>query len=333
MTRPRLDRVHSNKKVKIPKIIVFGATGFIGQHLICELDGGIILPVSRRPIKRISTDHDCRSWLVADLLNSHSIEQILIPGSTVINLAYSGSSSSEDNIAMVNNLVHACCRAKVSRLVHCSTATVVGENPAPAVSEDTKCLPVTPYEKTKYQIESLLLGRANDEFKIYILRPTVVIGPGGENLKKMLLAIERGNRMTNYMRSSIFGNRNLNLVSVKDVVAAFIHLAKSSSFHSGIYICSADDDPDNRYDKVEEIIRELLGKQNRIKPVPLPKQILKVMLRISRSGAGRFANRNYSSEKLIHTGFQRSQSIAHAVREFVLYVAGSSTKRISLPLY
>lgn len=308
------------------RIIVFGATGFIGQHLIREVDSEMISPVTRRLKGRICADQEDRNWLVADLLDPHSIEKILIPESTVINLAYSGNSSSEDNITMVENLVQACRRAKVSRLVHCSTAVVVGENASSTITEETKCLPVTPYEKTKYKIESLLLDVANDDFKIYILRPTAVIGPGGQNLKKMLWAIEEGNCVINYIRSSVCGNRNLNLVAVKDVVGALMHLSKPSSFHCGVYICSADDDPDNRYDKVEAIMRELLGKQKRFKPTPLPKQILKLMLIFSRSGAGRFANRNYSSEKLFHTGFQRSESVAQAAREFVLSEVASSTR-------
>ncbi|MBW2660876.1 MAG: NAD(P)-dependent oxidoreductase [Deltaproteobacteria bacterium] len=313
------------------QIFVFGATGFIGQHLIREVDRNMTSPVTRGLKKRIPADHEDRNWLVADLLNPHSIEQILTPGSTVINLAYSGFFSSEDNITMVENLVQSCRRAKVSKLLHCSTAVVVGENPSSTVSEDTKCLPVTPYEKTKYQIENLLLDAASDDFEIYILRPTTVIGPGGQNLKKLLWAIEAGNSVINHIRSSVLGNRNLNLVAVKDVVRALMHLIKPSSFHSGVYICSADDDPDNRYDKVEAIMRELLEKQKRIKPTPLPKQILEVMLRFSKSGAGRFANRNYSSEKLFHTGFQRSEPVAQAVREFVLSEVGSS-KRGSLQI-
>ena len=314
------------QEVMQSSLIVFGATGFIGQHLMRAVDRDIITPVTRHLNKRSPAVHDDRHWLEADLLNPHSIEQILTPGSTVINLAYCGTSSSEDNITMVENLLQACRRAKVSRLVHCSTAVVVGENVSSTITEETKCLPVTPYEKTKYQIESLLLDVANDDFKIYILRPTAVIGPGGQNLRKVLWAIEAGNCVMNYIRSSVFGNRNLNLVAVKDVVGAIMHLSKPLSFQSGVYICSADDDPDNRYDKVEAIMRELLEKQKIIKPIPLPKKILKLMLRFSRSGAGRFANRNYSSEKLFHTGFQRSESVAQAVREFVLSEEGSSTR-------
>jgi len=185
---------------------------------------------------------------------------------------------------------------------------------------------VTPYEKTKYHIESLLLEKENDDIKICILRPTAVIGPRGENLKKMLLAIKEGNSFINYIRSSVFGNRRLNLVPVQDVARALIHLCKLSSLHSGIYICSADDDPDNRYDKVEKIMRDLLEKQKIMEPIRLPEYILRMMLRYYRSGAGRFANRNYSSEKLIRTGFKRSQTIAQAVQEFILSEAESPVR-------
>lgn len=303
------------------RIIVFGAMGFIGQHLIRMVDCELIAPVSRRLKKSIPADYKDRNWLVSDLLNLHSIEQILEPGSTVINLAYSGSVSSKDNITMIENLGQACRRAKVSKLLHCSTAHVVGANTSSVVSEDTKCLPVTIYEKTKYQIENNLLNLANDNLKIYILRPTEVIGPGGQTLKKMVREIEIGNEIMNYFRSSLFCSRKLNLIAVKDVVDALIHLSKpSSSFPSGIYICSADDDPDNRYDKVDVLMRDILKKKRRIKTFPFPpsQQILKVILRISRSGSGQFCDRNYSSEKLFHTGFQRSVSVAQAVREFVL---------------
>ena len=230
------------------RIIVFGATGFIGQHLMREVSSDQISPVTRGLSKRIPADDVNGNWLEADMLDIHSIEQILQPESTVINLAYSGSVSSEDNITMVKNLAQACIKMKVARLVHCSTAILIGENPSNTVTEDTKCLPVTIYEKTKFEMESHLLSMANDVFKIFILRPTVVVGPGGQNLKKMLREIECGNSMVNYIRSSVVGNRNMNLVSVNDVVAALMHICRLPSSDSGVYICSADDDQNNHYD-------------------------------------------------------------------------------------
>lgn len=310
--------------VKIPRTIVFGARGFIGQQLIRELNNSMILPVTRLNKNRPPKDQKGRNWLVADLLNPPSIGKILTPGCTVINLVYSGSSSSEDNISMAENLIRACYQAKVSRLIHCSTAFVVGENPTFIVNENTKCIPVTTYERTKYQIEQLLLETVNNELKIYILRPTVVVGPGGQNLKKMLSAIKKGNSFVNYIQSSIYSKRKLNLVSVKDVVRALIHLSKPLSFNTGVYICSADDDPNNSYNKIAEIMRQILKKKKLIKPIPLPKIILKIILKASRSGSGRFAYREYSSEKLVLTGFQGRESIAKAVREFVLWEIKSS---------
>lgn len=292
------------------KTILFGASGFIGQHLIRERPN-TCLAVTRNV-------HDGRYWLEADLLKPQSIEQVLNSSTTVINLAYSEQSSVEDNIQMAENLVQACLKINVLRLVHCSTAIIVGNNSSPVVNEDTPCYPETVYEKTKYAIERVLLDAASSGLRIYILRPTGVIGSGGQNLKKMLFEIQTENPIVNFLRSSLYGARPLNLVPVKDVVRALLYLSEQSFLSSGIYICSADDDFDNYYNRIEKLMRELLVKRPRIKPIGVPTSYLNALLRISRKGSGRFVNRYYSSEKLFATGFRRSVSIHDAVKEFVL---------------
>lgn len=293
---------------------VFGAAGFIGRHMVNEAGSGMLSLVTRSLNKGASEGH----WLEADLLKPQTLDKILTPGSSVINLAYSASATADDNIKMAENLVQACVRAKVSRLVHCSTAVVAGANGSPIIDEHSECLPSTIYEKNKHDIEMIFMGAANRGLKVYVLRPTAVIGPGGQNLKKMLSEILEGNNVTNFIRSSIHGKRKLNLVPVKDVVRALFHLCKQSSIPSGIYICSADDDPDNRYDRVEEIMREVLKKERRMPSLRLPGNILDILLKTGRAGSGQFANRHYSSEKLFSTGFQRTEKISDAVREFVL---------------
>jgi nucleoside-diphosphate-sugar epimerase len=306
------------------RIVVFGAAGFIGQHLLREVDGDTVSPVILSINERIPAEYDDRKWLVADLRVPRSVHAILVPGDTVVNLAYSEAATSEENMAMVHHLAEACRRANVAKLVHCSTAVVVGDNPSSMITEETECFPVTPYEKTKHQIEKLLMDSTSDDFKVYILRPTAVLGAGGRNLRKMLHDIEAGNRAINYMRSSLFGKRALNLVAVKDVVGALLHLSMSTPCPSGVYICSADDDPDNRYDRVECIMRKLLGTQRGIRPIPIPEQLLTLTLRLSRSGSGRFANRCYSTAKLLGAGYQRRASVAQAVREYVQSELGAS---------
>lgn len=293
---------------------VFGAAGFIGRHMINEARSGRLSLVTRNLSKGANEGH----WLEADLLKPETLDKILTPGSSVINLAYSASATADDNIKMAENLVQACARAKVSRLVHCSTAVVAGANGSPIVDENSECMPSTIYEKNKHDIEMIFMGAACSDLKVYVLRPTAVIGPGGQNLKKILSEILEGNNVINFIRSSIHGKRKLNLVPVKDVVRALFYLCKQSSIPSGIYICSADDDPDNRYDCVEEIMREVLKKERRIASLRLPANILGILLKASRAGSGQFANRHYSSEKLFSTGFQRTGKISDAVREFVL---------------
>ncbi len=298
------------------RIIVFGATGFIGRFLIQELSPDTSSMVTRILPEKLHQDG--RRWLIADLLNLSSIEQVLSSGATVINLAYSKSSTAEDNIKMAENLVQACIRAKISRLVHCSTAVVVGGNSSSIVNEETVCSPVTAYEKTKYEIEKVFSNAMDKKLSVYILRPTGVIGPGGKNLKKMISNIKDGNATVNFIRSSVYGARKLNLVPVNDVVKALLYLSEQTSISPGTYICSADDDADNQYDCIEKIMRELLMKQSRIRPFSFPDQVLNTLLRFSRSGGGRFPNRIYSSDKLLHAGFRRSTSIMQAVKEFVL---------------
>ena len=292
------------------KLTIFGASGFIGQHLMNEVGLDRCMPVSR-----IAQDN--KYWVKADLLDFTSVESVLKFGMTVINLAYSQQASADDNIRMAKNLVQACLRSNVSKLIHCSTAVVVGNSSSLFLNEETACYPETIYEKTKFAIERVFL-EASDKLKIYILRPTGVIGPGGQNLKKMLSEICDGSEIINFIRSSIYGKCRLNLVAVKDVVRALLHLNEQTSLSSGVYICSADDDPDNQYYDIEVLMRTLLNKKSRIKSIKLPRFILNLLLCINRSGSGRLADRHYSSKKLYNAGFQRSVPISNAVREFIL---------------
>jgi nucleoside-diphosphate-sugar epimerase len=299
------------------RLIVFGASGFIGGRLI-KIGTGSIFPVTRN-FKNILADGRAFSWLEADLSNEDSLHKILRSGDIVINLAYSSSISPDGNIRMAENLIKACVKAGVARLVHCSTAVVIGVNPDEMISENSECKPATAYEKNKYRIEKIFLDSAREDFTVCILRPTAVIGAGAKNLKKMLSAILHGDPVKNFVRAMIQGQRRLNLVPVTDVAKAMLFLSTTNMASTGVYICSADDDPDNSYDRVEAIIRQIVKKEWKIKPPRLPPQLLDFILKIMRDGSGRMASRHYSSSKLISLGFRRSDTITLAVQEFVYY--------------
>lgn len=293
---------------------VFGASGYIGKHMAAEVGSGQFSFVTRNLMQGINN----AGWIEADLLKPESLANLLTPNSRVINLAYSVTATPAENIAMAENLIRACIQAKVTKLVHCSTAVVVGTNESFIIDENAECLPSTEYERAKLEIEKIFMGAANAELTICILRPTAVLGTGGLNIKKMLSEIRQENILLNFIRSSVQGRRRLNLIPVRDVVRALLHLCKQPGVPSGIYICSADDDPDNRYDRVEEIIRAALKQERRISKLSLPGYVLNIVLKVGRKGSAQIANRYYSSEKLSSTGFQRTEAISVAVREFVL---------------
>lgn len=297
---------------------VFGASGYIGKHFASEVDSDRFVFVTRSQHRGATN----KRWIEADLLKPESLDAILTTNSCVINLVYSAASTPEENVEMAKNLIQACIKAKVSKLVHCSTAVVVGVNKSPIIDEDADCFPATVYERTKLEIERIFMLATDADLKVCILRPTAVLGTGGQNIKKMLSEIQCENSLINFVRSSMQGKRKLNLIPVRDVVRALLHLSSRTLISSGIYICSADDDPDNRYDHVEQIIRATLKQEKRMGRLPLPGWVLTAVLKTSRYGSGQIANRKYSSEKLISTGFQRTESISNAVRDFVQYEIG-----------
>ena len=207
------------------KIIVFGASGFIGKYLLEELSktGNYqvkgITGSSRDQIININNIEIIK----ADLLNPDTLENILETGCIVINLVYIWNANEENYIA-IKNLLDACKTAKIKLLIHCSTAAVVGRVSDNIITEDVYCKPVTQYGINKLAIEQTILETSRGNFRTIILRPTSVYGPGGEPLKKLANDLLNGLKIKNYLKSCLFGRRRMNLVHVKNVVAAIIFI-------------------------------------------------------------------------------------------------------------
>lgn len=299
--------------MELSKPIIFGANGFLGRHFIKTIGMNNCLPISR--IKQTE------NWGQADLLIPETILPVLNAGKTVINLAYSYQVSPADNIQMAKNLVESCHIANINKVIHCSTAVVIGRNKSNYIDETTPCYPETIYEKTKYEIEKIFLEASNDKLNIFILRPTAIIGTDGQNLKKMLNELRNQSSFYNFLRAALYGSRKLNLISVQDVVQALIHLSKAS-ISPGIYICAADDDPLNAYDKVKMLMENLIGRKPFSPRIAFPGFVLALILRLGRSGSGRIANRHYSAKKLYDSGFHSFHQLNDAITEFVVTELG-----------
>jgi len=299
-------------------LVILGASGFIGRTLIA--DGHSPLPIMA-VARNIPIDVDITQkgviWFEADLSKATSLYDLLCAGDVVINLAYNIDADEVDNIGIVDNIINACLRSRVSRLVHCSTAVVAGATRVSRVVESTPCLPLTSYERTKWTIEKRVLSALARGLDVGILRPTAVVGPGGQNLLKLAASLVRGGAFANYLRASLFGRRPMHLVPVRNVTAALLHLSILPAASNGnIYIVSSDHDPSNNFHNIEEIMLRSLGLQPRKLPLlPIPSEVLSLALRLlGRSELG--VIRIYDSEKLHDSGFKPIDSVESAVREF-----------------
>jgi nucleoside-diphosphate-sugar epimerase len=299
---------------------VTGATGFLGRHFLNAAAVGTLElralvrgdPAARDPKAGVR-------YVPGDLLNPESLPPLFSHGGTVVHLAFLRGPV-EANLAVARHLASACVEAGVRRLVHCSTAVVVGRGGTHVIREDTPCRPQTDYERTKLEIEEVLLEVGRGRFEVTVLRPTAVFGPGGANLLTLAADLVRDRKLATYLKRSLYRRRRMNLVSVHNVVAALRFLAaKPGGVDREIFIVSDDDDPANNYADVERKLRRQLDlPTERVPPLPLVSRLLPLLLRLrGRSNVDPHAA--YSWEKLRLAGFEKPVAFAAALEEFAAW--------------
>ncbi len=154
------------------KILVTGATGFIGSHLVHELvrSGHKVAVLAR---KNSSVEHlnnlgvDVRYGDVTDLL---SVIEACKGVDTVIHLAAITSSEGTDyeesflvNVVGSQNVIDACKINQVSRIIYMGTQS---DNPGA-------------YARTKRKVEELF---RDSGLNVTIIKPSLVYGPGDKGL-------------------------------------------------------------------------------------------------------------------------------------------------------
>lgn len=304
---------------KISKICVLGGTGFIGRHLLNNLEelDGIHVKVLSRYDKVGNSFPDHIKLVKGDVRMFDSLVRFLVPHAIVINLVYLNTASANDNIQAIDNLAEACIKVGVERLIHCSTAVVAGKAKDDVITEKSPCLPVTIYEKTKLKIEKLLLEKLGNKCEVVIVRPTAVFGPYGKNGLKLIDELISESRLIRLLKTSLYSRRRMNFVSVKNVVDAIMFLAHFPGDVSGqCYIVSDDDVEENNYFDVSVLLSCHLGlSQVRMIDVPFQSSILSVLLYVFRRTITN-PNRTYSGQKLAELGFNKSVSFHDEIKRF-----------------
>jgi len=307
-------------------IVITGATGFIGEHLVDFLASReniqIRVLVHRNRNNKI-LNRNSIIMVDGDLMKPETLHRFVTPGCTVVNLVYLSGRSKEENLKAMDNLAKACAKAKIKRFVHCSTVAVTGRVPNKIIGENTTCNPINEYEITKLAVEKIFLEKYSGLFEVVILRPTAVFGPGGKNLLKLANDLRQGNRVINYLKSCLFYYRRMNLVYIDNVVSAIAFLIDTDkNIAREIFVVSDDECSSNNYRDVEQYLMRNFGHKDYLLPrVPLPFFVLIFLLNLM-GKSNLNPNCVYNCQKLLKADFEKPVSFEEGLANFAKWYKG-----------
>jgi nucleoside-diphosphate-sugar epimerase len=172
-------------KIKGKKVLITGATGFIGGRISERLwlDKGI---KSRCLVRNFSNASRLGRLPVTmtfgDLLNKDSIEKAIEGCEVVFHCAYGNTNDTslnkEINEQGTRNLAELAFMHGIKRFVYLSSVAVYGSNPPETVTEETPVQVCNDeYGKSKVRAENICRDLHKKGLPIVIIRPTIVFGP------------------------------------------------------------------------------------------------------------------------------------------------------------
>ena len=180
-------------------MLVTGATGFTGSHLVRHLSraGHDVRALVRPSAAAPWLEHVRAERVSGDLLDADSLKRALEGVNVVYNIAAlyreAGRPTSEYravNALAVGRIIELAKAAGARRVVHCSTVGVHGDIEHPPANEDAPIRPGDIYQDTKLEGEEL--GRetaARVGMDLVIARPSGIYGPFDRRLFKIFGAI------------------------------------------------------------------------------------------------------------------------------------------------
>ncbi|NOZ24860.1 MAG: NAD(P)-dependent oxidoreductase [Nitrospirae bacterium] len=274
------------------KVLVTGATGFIGSHLVEALAGR---GYSVRCLVRSSSD---LRWIEAllspskpsslpaapsvelfngDCLDVDSLRKAVEGCEYVFHLAgltkaVEDGEFFEVNVKGTENIVNALMErgSRLKRFVFLSSLAAVGPsvNGTP-VTESTEPHPVSSYGKSKLEAENIVYG-VKEKIPVTIIRPPAVYGPRDRDFHILFKMIKRG--ILPY-----WGKMSYSLVYVDDLINGILFSMTKESAEGKIYFIS-DSNVYTNDDIAVEIARILDRPFTRLR---VPKAVMPLFARIS----------------------------------------------------
>ena len=258
-------------------ILITGATGFVGQHLLERLAGS---EHTVRCLVRPSSDltgiaESGTETAVGDVTDAASVMAAIEGCDRVIHLAnlYSFWEPDDDvyntvNVEGTRNVMEAAIAAGVSKMIHVSSVVVYGRQDKVPFSEECPPGPLpSVYAKTKLAGDRTVWElAAKTQLAVVMLFPGGVLGPGDEKSsgRYIMDLLERR------MPARVMENSVMTWVDVRDVVEAIVKAMEKAGNEGEKYIVG-----NHRltFGQLNELVRDISGV--RLPRLRMPRLLLK----------------------------------------------------------
>ena len=182
------------------KILVTGASGFIGRNLVRHLmaKGHEVSCLVRETSKTDFLRETGASLVTGDITDAGAIDRIFGEARprAVFHCAASVREKDEAKLREINvettrNICRACRESGVDRLIYLSSVSVVSGNPQVPLVDDLPYSATSAYGRSKVEAERVVLDFRRKGLSVSIVRPCMVYGEDEPHaLDKILRAVE-----------------------------------------------------------------------------------------------------------------------------------------------
>ena len=229
------------------KILVTGASGFIGGRFArFALEQGLDVRVNGRRAEGV--EHLVRrgaEFIQGDLNDADLVRELCRDVEAVVHCAGAVGmwgryqDFHQGNVLVTENVVEACLKQRVGRLVHLSSPSIYfdGRDHLGLTEDQVPKRFKHPYAATKYLAEQKVFGAQEFGLEVLALRPRFVTGAGDMSIFPRLLKMQRKNRLAivgdGLNKVDFTSVHNLNEALLSSLLATGSALGKAYNISNG----------------------------------------------------------------------------------------------------